>query len=85
MNRIELKEKLEFLGINEHFYDLYGNLNSDSVILYQSYNEWQVFYLDERGKRNNIKIFKTEDQACLYILELFRESNRITNKFGLNM
>lgn len=83
MNRFELKEKLDLLGIGEHQYSLNGNLDSDSVILFNSYNEWQVFYLDERGVRNDIRVFESEDAACIYIYELFKDSKSIERQFGL--
>jgi hypothetical protein len=53
MNKSELKEKLDLLGINENLYSLSGALLPDRVILYNSYDEWLVFYFDERGNRND--------------------------------
>lgn len=83
MNVLELKEELDSLGVKENQYALKGDLNPDSIVLYHSYDEWQVFYLDERGGRNDERIFKSENEACLYIYQLFVESKRIEKDSGL--
>jgi hypothetical protein len=36
---------------------LYGRLEPDCYIKNHSYHEWKVFYFDERGGRNELKIF----------------------------
>jgi len=82
MNREELKLELKALGVTDKEYNLAGNLISDSIILYNSYDEWQVFYFDERGVRNNEKIFGSECEACWYIFKLFREAKAIEKKFN---
>ena len=71
MNRKNLKFELDKLGVNEKLYSLYGNLVSDRIILYENYHRWEVFYLSERGTRENSQVFFTEDEACDYILSLF--------------
>lgn len=71
MNRTELKEKLETLGIKNRNYSLYGDLNSGSIVLYHSYYEWQVFNLNDRGVRESFKVFNSEEEACKYILDEF--------------
>lgn len=82
MTKEELKAELQKLGVTDKEYNLYGNLVTDSIILYHSYNEWQVFYFDERGGRNNEKIFESEGEACCYIFKLFREAKAIEKKFN---
>ncbi len=76
MNSIELKEQLDLLGVNEVRYSLNGELNIDSIILFNIYNEWQVFYLDERGGRNDKRVFQTEKEARLFVLNLFIEAKK---------
>jgi len=82
MNKLELKNKLDELGINSEFYSLDGQLNPDSIVLYNSYNKWEVFYFDERGNRDNEKIFFSEQCACDYIYNLFYNSKLIDDKYG---
>ncbi|MBF0575557.1 hypothetical protein IR022_06205, partial [Dysgonomonas sp. GY617] len=43
----QLKEKLNDLGIDEKEYSLEGDLQPNTIILYQNYTKWDVFYLDE--------------------------------------
>jgi hypothetical protein len=69
MNREELHIALQSLNIDPQSYSLYGDLISDSIILYQNYNQWEVFYLDDRGGRNNENIFYTEKEWRNYIFE----------------
>ena len=77
MNKKELKEKLDSLGINENFYSLVGDLLPDRVILYNSYNDWLVFYFDERGNRNDEQTFNSENEACQYIYNCFKKLEKI--------
>ncbi len=74
MNKVKLKEKLDNLAVNEKFYSLNGNLLPDRVILYNSYDQWLVFYFDERGNKNEERIFNSENEACQYIYNYFKKS-----------
>jgi len=80
MNKSDLILELDKLGVSETEYSLNGDLISDKIILYHSYDEWQVFYFDERGRRNDEKIFHSECKACWYIYKLFREAKEIQAK-----
>ena len=71
MNREELKNKLDELKVNPLIYSLYGELLSDRMVLYQSCDDWIVFYFDERGNRDNEKIFNSESDSCKYIYKEF--------------
>ena len=81
MDKIELKKKLDLLGVNSHEYSLDGELVADNIILYNSYHKWEVFYLDERGGRNDEKVFDSENEACEHIYRLFEESKEVENKY----
>jgi hypothetical protein len=81
MDKIELKTKLDLLGVNSHEYSLDGELIPDNIILYNSHDKWEVFYLDERGGRNDEKVFGFEKEACEHIYKLFKESKEIENKY----
>jgi len=71
VNRTELIKKLDDLDVPKSFYDLDGNLISDRIILYNSYNDWIVFYLDERGNRHDQNVFDSEEKALNYIFKRF--------------
>jgi hypothetical protein len=77
VNKVELKTKLDSLGINENFYSLDGQPLPDRIVLYQSYDNWNVFYFDERGNRNDEAAFASESEACQYIYNILikRELN----------
>jgi len=73
MNRIELKNRLDELKIQSCYYSLKGEILPDRIVLYQNYAKWEVFYFDERGNRDNEKVFCSEDDACNYIYEYFKK------------
>jgi hypothetical protein len=84
MNCTELIQKLNKIEVKPSLYSLNGELKPDSIILLNSYNDWIVFYLDERGGRNDEKIFKSEDEACIYIYNLLIKMKEMEGKFNLS-
>ena len=81
MNKNELKNKLDVLGVAPHAYSLEGKLVPDNIVLNNSYHIWEVFYFDERGGKNNQQVFDTESDACEHIYKLFKESKAIEDKY----
>lgn len=81
MNRVELKKELDLLGVSGARYSLYDELKSDCIILFHNYSKWEVFYLDERGGRNDERNFGSENEACLYIYGLFRDDIEAARRF----
>lgn len=79
MNRKDLKKKLDELEIYPNLYSVDGELLADRTVLYNSFNDWIVFYLDERGNRNNQKVFHSEDEACQYIYLLRKRKENLEN------
>lgn len=73
MDRNELKKKLDELKVRSTQYSLDGELLPDRIVLYQSYDDWNVFYFDERGNRDSEKTFNSESDACFYIYKEFKE------------
>jgi hypothetical protein len=73
MNKKQLKEKLDILNVPESSYSLDGNLFIDGISLYNSYNDWIVMSINEKGGRHE-EVFKSEDKACEYILEIFNRA-----------
>ena len=82
MNRLDLKHKLDEMGVNEEEYSLYGILDWDKIILYENYANWEVFYLSERGSRDNLHVFHSEDEACHYIFSLFKKNKIIEEQIS---
>ena len=80
MNKTELIKKLDDLDVPRFFYDLDGNLLPDRIILYNSYNDWIVFYLDERGNRHNQNTFDSEEKALNYIYKEFEKQYDYTSR-----
>lgn len=73
MNKNELEYKLNLLEVRPSSYSLEGEILSDRIVLYNSYHNWEVFYIDERGGRHDVKVFSSEDEACQYIYKIFRD------------
>ena len=76
MGRSELKKKLDLLGVNPSYYSLEGDLGPDRIVLYNSYDKWDVFYQDERGGRHDKRIFSSEGEACDHVHDLFLKASR---------
>jgi hypothetical protein len=81
MNRNELKCKLDKLNVFTGFYSLEGELLPDRIVLFHNYDIWEVFYFDERGNRDNEKVFLSENEACEYIFEHFNQQKAIEKKY----
>lgn len=71
MNKEKLEKALEKLKIPKSFYSLNGDLLPDRIVLNKNYDKWEVFYFDERGNRDNLKIFDSEKKACMFIYDSF--------------
>ena len=84
MTRTELKDKLDFLGINKNQYSLHGDLFPDRIILFKNYNNWEVFYFDEKGIPQDKRIFNNENDACLHILKLFEDAKSVEIEYEIN-
>ncbi len=69
MNVEELKRILQSLNVPDQWYVLNNGLKADALVLYENYRYWEFFYYSERGERLDHKMFETEDEACLYLLE----------------
>ena len=83
MNKQELVIKLNEAGVNPNRYSLNDELVPDAIVLYRNYHRWLVFYFDERGGRNEEKEFGSETEACEYIFNLFKASEKIRAQFKL--
>lgn len=81
MNKETLQSLLVKNKITPFAYSLGGGLPNEKYVLDQGVDKWSVYY-SERGQKNNEKVFKTEDEACQYMLKQLT-SDRTTHVFSL--
>ena len=81
MNKQQLKKNLDQLGIRETSYSLEGDLIPGRMIIFNSYNEWQVFLFDERGNRDQERVFSSESDACYYLFKRLKSAKEIEDKY----
>lgn len=69
MNVDALKDALRRANIDERFVSLDGDARAESLVLeHDSVMGWTV-YFSERGQRTGQRTFRSEDQACQFILD----------------
>jgi hypothetical protein len=83
MDKVELKRKLDDVGIRPEDYSLDGILKPMATVLKLLNSKWCTFDYDERGRVQDERIFDTEDQACQDILNRMIELKRFREKFNL--
>ena len=79
MNKIDLKSRLDDLNINPHIYNLEGSICNPGTILFENYEKWEIIVVGDKGEQTIEKVFKTESEACEFLLEKFIEFNKIIN------
>jgi hypothetical protein len=72
MGIIELKEKLDEMGINPNYYSLNEGLYPDRLILEIKHQTTDVFYFDERGNKEKCQEFRKTEDACLCVFDFFK-------------
>ena len=74
MNVSELEKELKALGVPSDYYSiLLGGTPNECLCLVKTNSEtWQVYY-SERGEKNGIREFETEQDACLYMLKKLKK------------
>jgi hypothetical protein len=68
LDRESLERELTEASIRPSYYH-FGGYVEDRVCLHQENGGWSVYYA-ERGNRNVEKWFRSESDACAYLLEL---------------
>ncbi len=68
MKKNELEQRLKSERIPEQFYSLKGGLPNEALCLNQENGKWEVYY-SERGIKNGLKTFESEDDACDFFYE----------------
>lgn len=65
----ELKDVLGSMAVREQCYAISDGLKIDALVLYKKNMVWDFFYYREKGERIGHRVFKTESEACLYLLD----------------
>jgi len=73
MNLLELRKKLDGIGIPKEWYLINEGIKSDRHILEEFHGIWKYYYLDEKGNQRNECQFKMEDTACQYLYDKLNE------------
>jgi hypothetical protein len=79
LTRADLEDLLPREGFNPNSYRLYGGLGAgECYVLDHRAAGWEVYY-SERGTKTGLQVYRSEDEACRYFLELLRgdESTRL--------
>jgi hypothetical protein len=76
MKRDALHKVLKSERFPDFVYDLNGGYKPEAYTIGQRSDKW-VFYYSEHGLESGFREFKTEDEACEYILAKLRREVRI--------
>lgn len=66
MNKEELAERLKKENVPSDWYSLNGGLPSEAYCLDYNNNQWETYY-SERGKKDPLKSFDNEAEACTFL------------------
>ena len=79
MDLLELKDKLYWNNVPEYWYSLDDGLKPDACNLFRNYEKWEYFYLDERGGRNDYKIFNRAEDAYEHLWKKMERQLEVFN------
>ena len=68
MNRRDIKIILQQNNVPDDLYSLDGGFPSESYCINKTSEAWEVYY-SERGIKSGLVNFKSESEACEYLLE----------------
>ncbi|AEH46502.1 MULTISPECIES: hypothetical protein [Anoxybacillaceae] len=72
MKKDELHQLLLDLDVPKDLYSLKGGLPNEALCLNKEGSVWEVYY-SERGVKSQLKIFKSEEEACEYFYKTILE------------
>lgn len=73
MTQEEFKKKLAEHNIPESNYSFDGSLEHDTIIIFENYAKWEVFYY-ERGNRSMLKICSSEEDVYDFLWAQVRQT-----------
>lgn len=71
MNRQDLRKQFDLMHVPRAIYNLDGESFPDKTTISGFGSNWTVFSIDERGKKVNVRIFKSEEEACQYLYDSY--------------
>lgn len=80
MNILQLKEKLDALGVSELSYSLCGEPKDECYVLEADKQKGYWFYYSERGLRNNELYFPSEAEACDFLWSVISDDKTTRKK-----
>lgn len=85
MTKNELLLKLKKMKIDSNRYSLEGENRPDTIVFEEEYNNFYVYYFDEKGNKNDKKKFDTVNDAYNYVFKLFKDAIEIEKKFKIKV
>ncbi len=70
----KLKENIFNWEVPESLYSINEGLKPNAYIIFENYNKWEFFFLDEKGERMEFTFFRDSEEAYEYLWEkLYKE------------
>jgi hypothetical protein len=80
-NIAELRKSLEKMDVKKTWYSICENYQGDTYVVTFENNCWMFFYFDEKGNKENIRMFDNESDACSFFYEtIVKELKTPTSK-----
>ena len=80
MTKSELKSELNKINVPKEHYSLNEGIKVDAYIV-EKYNDiWRYYYFDEKGQGSDLNLFKSEEDAYIYLLKEFKEQLKLLGK-----
>ena len=77
MDLQELREKLIENNVPGRWYSLNEGLKPDACILFENYWVCEFFYLDEKGNKFDMRVFKNSEEAFEFLWKKMEKQLRI--------
>jgi hypothetical protein len=72
VNIKQLENTLLKMNVSSSYYTINGSLKTDTYVLNEVHGKWEYFYFDEKGNRQNYKVFEKEEEACNLFLSIIK-------------
>ncbi|MEE9343928.1 MAG: hypothetical protein V3V12_09890 [Gammaproteobacteria bacterium] len=79
MNLVELKKKLDDLGIDEQAYSLGNAIEDEQYCMEKIGRKWHYYY-SERGQKAGERSFEKESEACEYMYSILKSDPTVKSR-----